>query len=119
MVFQEDACIARLDAWIIEIKKNVYEKNINSETVETPENVERLFAYKSYLEGLQDKISRAIKDEHKEALYALGWPDELMECIKDMTLRVEILDHLEQAFKINHFNKSPEHERELQKAKQW
>ena len=115
----KDECIARLDAWIIEIKKKVYIKNINSEDPEMPEDAESLFAYKSYLEELEGKLNSAIKAEHKETLLALGWPDELMECIKNMTLRGEILDYLEQAFKVHHFNKSPKHENELQKAKQW
>jgi hypothetical protein len=121
MVIEEDACIARVDAWIKKIKENVYKQNINinSENSDDPENPEELFAYKSKLEDLEDNLSRAIKDQNTEALSLLGWPNELMDCITDMTLRTDILDHLHQAFKVHHFNKSPKHENELRKATLW
>lgn len=124
MVIEEDACIARVDAWIKKIKENVYKQNINinsenTENSDDSENPEELFAYKSKLEDLEDKLSRAIKDQNTEALSLLGWPNELMDCITDMTLRTDILDHLHQAFKVHHFNKSPKHENELRKATLW
>jgi len=124
MVIEEDACIARVDTWIKEIKENVYKQNINinsenTENSDDSENPEELLAYKSKLEDLEDKLSRAIKDQNTEVLSLLGWPNELMDCITDMTLRTDILDNLHQAFKVHHFNKSPKHENELRKATLW
>jgi len=122
MAFQEDKCIAILDTWIVKIKQNVFKKNVNSDIPENPENPEspensenpeKLFIYKSYLEDLESKITKAITDENTQALVSLGWPSELMECITDMSIRSEILDHLKQAFTVHHFNKSPLHENEL------
>jgi Tfp pilus assembly protein PilE len=110
----EEACITRVVAWIAIIKKNAYETNINSQGSNTNENPNELLAYKSYLERKFEHLNKAIKDENTKVLSALQWPDELMECIKDMRIRVEILDHLQQAFTINHFNKSPKHEEELE-----
>jgi len=110
---EEDACIAKLNEWIAKTKREAYEKNINSQESSTTENPEELFAYKSNLEELAQKLSRAITDENTEALTALHWPDELMECIRNMAIRAEILDCLQQSFTINHFNKSPKHEAEL------
>ena len=105
---QEDACIKKVNEWITKTKREVYETNIKSE------NSSELFAYTNELEMLESKLRKAITDENTNALFALGWPNELIECIKNMTLRVEILDCLQQAFTINHFNKSPKHEAELE-----
>ena len=105
---EEDACIERVDAWIKEIKKSAYETNINSQdsnTTENPENPKDLRAYISSLEDLEHKLNKAIINENTEALIALEWPNELMECITDIVIRGVILDHLQQAFTINHFNK--------------
>jgi len=116
MAFQEDTCIAILNRWIIKIKQDVFEKNVNSgipENSENSENPEKLFIYKYYLEDLESKITKAITDENTEELISLGWPNELMQCITDMRIRSEILDYLKQAFTVHHFNKSPLHENEL------
>ena len=116
MVIEEDACIEKVNKWIIDTKKNAYEKNIN---VNTTENPETLIAYQADLENLEHNLSKAIQNENMKELSNLHWPDELMECIKDMAIRGEILDLLHQAFKVHHFNKSPIHEAELQKDNLW
>jgi hypothetical protein len=119
MILEEDACIEKVNQWISKTKKNTYEKHIKSEGPHTTENPEELFAYQADIESLEDKLSKAIKNEDMKALSALHWPDELGDCIKDMTTRGVILDLLKQAFTINHFNKSPIHEAELRKDKLW
>jgi len=119
MIIEEDACIEKLNEWITNTKKNIYEKHIKSEGPHTTENPEELIAYQEDLESLEGKLSIAIKKEDMDALSALEWPDELGDCIKDMTIRGVILDLLKQAFTINHFNKSPIHEAELRKDKLW
>ena len=115
----EEECIMRVDAWIKEIKKNAYEKNINSQDSNTNETPDELLAYKSYLEDLEERLSKAIREENKGVLSDLQWPNELMECITDMKLRTDILDRLKQAFTIYHFNKSPRHAEELRKTTLW
>jgi hypothetical protein len=115
----EEACILRVNAWIKEIKRKAYETNINTQDSNTNENPDELLAYKSDLEELEQKLRKAITDENTEALSELHWPNDLNDCIKNMSLRTYILDNLHQAFNVHHFNKSPEHERELQKDSQW
>jgi len=119
MIIEEDACIEKVNQWITNTKKNAYEKNINSQSSDTTENPKELFAYQADLENLEHNLSKAIQKEDMNALSTLHWPDELMDCIKDMAIRGEILDILKQAFTINHFNKSPKHEAELRKATLW
>ena len=119
MIIEDGACIKKVNEWITDIKKKAYEKHITSKGPDTTENPEELIAYQADLENLEHNLSNAIQKEDMKALTTLHWPDELGDCIKDMTIRGEILDLLKQAFTINHFNKSPKHEAELRKATLW
>jgi hypothetical protein len=113
MILEEKACIEKVNEWIAKTKREAYKNHINPQSSDTIENPEELIAYKMNLENLEDKLSKAIQKEDMEALSALHWPDDLKECIKEMTIRGEILDLLNQAFTISHFNKSQEHTAEL------
>jgi hypothetical protein len=105
-----------LNEWIVKIKKDFFSTYIDTENSEKSENSEDLLKYMNYLDDLEDKLRFAITSERLDKLQELGWPDELMHCINDMNLRSEILDCLNQALTVHQFNKSPIHERELNKT---
>jgi len=96
-----------LNEWIIQIKKNAFLENIKTE------NPKDLLKYKYYLEDLEYTLKSAIQNVDIGVLQSLKWPEKLMNCINDMTIKYEILDCINQAFTVNHFNKSPMHEQEL------
>lgn len=96
-----------LNSWIVQVKNKKYKEYLSSE------NVNGLEKYKKSLEELEFELSRAIVDQDKKKLINLEWPNELMEYIEDMNIRTYILDCINQAFTINHFNRSPLHETEL------
>jgi len=104
---QELDCSKILNKWIVEVKKNEYEKHIKTE------NHEELNKYIHSLEYLEMQLNKAIINEDTERLKMLNWPNELMECIKDMNTRSELLDILREAFTVHYFNQSPKHEEEL------
>jgi len=105
---KQDECIRILSSWIIERKRKIHTENIK-----TSDNPKELLDYKNELEVLEHRIRKAIYLEDVKSLEALGWPSELMECIKDISIRVELMDIIYQAFCIHHFNRSPIHEEEL------
>jgi hypothetical protein len=107
---ESDECLQILNNWIVKIKKAQYMN------IENSENSQDLLKYTDYLYDLENKLRIAITSERLDTLQALGWPNELMECIKDMNTRAEILDCLNQALTVHQFNKSPMHEQELNKT---
>lgn len=110
-MFNTTEILDALNKWIIQVKKDAFLENIKTE------NPEELLNYKDYLEEFEFKLKSAIQTENFIVLQSLKWPEELIDCIKDMTIKYEILDCINQAFTINHFNKSPKHEQELNQKK--
>ena len=104
---QED-CLKILSAWIIQYKREAWTKH-----VKTSDNANELQSYKDDLEQLEGRLRKAIYMEDAQNLKALGWPDELMDCIKDMVIRADISDMLYESLVTHHFNRSPRHEEEL------
>ena len=100
-----------LNNWIVQVKKRVWEQGATSEK----ENIEGVIQYKEALTFLYEQLDKAIRNENLQQLQALEWPAELMDCIKDMSIRYEILDCIKQAFTVHYFNRSPIHEEELRK----
>jgi hypothetical protein len=104
----QEACLKTLSTWIIEYKRKTWNKH-----VKTNDNANELQSYKDELEQLETRLRKSIYLEDTENLKALEWPDELMECIKDMSIRPEITDMLYESLVTHHFNRSPRHEEEL------
>ena len=104
---QED-CLKILSAWIIEYKREAWTRHIK-----TNDNANELQIYKDVLEQQEARVRKAIYMEDIQNLKALGWPDELMECIKDMSIRSDLTDLLYESLVTHHFNRSPRHELEL------
>ena len=105
---KQEACIKILSAWIIQFKRGAWAKH-----VKTNDDANELQIYKEVLEQQETRLRKAIYMEDTQNLKALGWPDELMECIKDMSIRPELTDLLYESFVTHHFNRSPKHEEEL------
>jgi len=105
---KQDACLKILSSWIVEYKKKTWNETVKSDNVSS-----ELQEYKDALEQQESRLRKAIYLEDIENLKALGWPEELMECIKDMATRTEISDMLYESLATHHFNRSPRHEQEL------
>ena len=104
----QEACLKILSAWIIQYKREAWNKH-----VKTNDNANELQDYKDALEQQEGRLRKAIYMEDTQNLKALGWPDELMDCIKDMSIRADLTDLLYESLVTHHFNRSPRHELEL------
>ena len=104
----QEECLKTLSTWIIQYKRETWNKYIK-----TNDDANQLQSYKEALEQHEGRIRKAIYMEDTQNLKALGWPDELMECIKDMSIRAELTDMLYESLVTHHFNRSPKHEEEL------
>lgn len=107
---KQEACLKILSAWIIQYKREAWTKH-----VKTNDDANELQSYKDDLEQFERRLRKAIYMEDTQNLKALGWPDDLMECIKDMVIRSDISDLLYESLVTHHFNRSPRHEEELQR----
>ncbi len=109
---KQEACLKILSSWIVEFKKKTWHMIVKSSN-----DSSELEAYKSALEEQESRLRKAIYLEDFENLRALGWPEELMDCIKDMSRRTDISDMLYESLITHHFNRSPRHEQELHEEK--
>ena len=105
---KQEACLKILSAWIVQYKREAWTTH-----VKTNDDANELQSYKNALEQQEGRLRKAIYMEDTKNLEALGWPDELMECIKDMSIRPDIVDMLFESLVTHHFNRSPRHEQEL------
>jgi len=106
---EPDECVKMLDQWIKEKKNTVYDENIKG-----PNNQQDVLEnYTNILEIFANKLISAIEKEDTKILNELEWPDDLMECIKDMNIRTVILDRIESWFVRYPFVKSKLHLEEL------
>ena len=104
----QEACLQILSAWIINYKRNTWTRHVKSNN-----DSNELQLYKDDLEQLESNLRKAIYLEDANTLRSLKWPEDLMECIKDMSIRCEITDLLYESLVTHHFNRSPKHEQEL------
>jgi len=106
---EPEECIEVLDKWIQSEKNTIYDENIKG-----PENSQDVLnTYMERLESFGKRLLSAIKHEDLFELQELNWPNELMECIKDMNIRIVITDRIECWFLRYHFVKSKLHINEL------
>lgn len=107
-----EECLKILNSWIIKVKNTKYKQYTQVEKASS------LDEYKNSLEELESKLrSEILKEDNISELQRLGFPEELMECITNMQIKPYILDRIQQAFTVNHFNQSPLHEAELNEKK--
>lgn len=105
---KQEACLKALSTWIIQYKRKTW-----TQYVKTSDDANELQSYKNALEDMESRLRKAIYLEDIENLKALDWPDDLMDCIKDMSIRADLTDLLYESFVTHHFNRSPRHEQEL------
>ena len=90
-----ESSLKALDDWIIPRKKEIHEKNIKG-----PRNTPAVLQnYMNELEQLNNNICRALREPdvnvRDSTLKALGWPDDLIECTKEINARTDVKDRLE------------------------
>ena len=105
-----DAFLRPLDTWIQQQKDEIYDSNITNHPNGNSSHLEK---YRNALEGLAYKLTRAIDNEDSTTLLALGWPQALVDSIRDMNMRTDILDRIECWFVRYPFVKSRIHLEEL------
>jgi hypothetical protein len=107
-----DICLNGLDDWITSQKNHIYDINIKNSS--TKNNV--LLDYTNALEEFAFKLSRAIQKEEINTLVSMGWPNTLIECLKDSFTKTLILDEINQWFVTFPFVKSRMHLKELEES---
>lgn len=87
----ESDCIEILDTWIIENRNTIY-----NTTIKSPDNSQDVLEeYSCSLKDFGSSLINAVKKEDIATLHEMEWPDELMECIKDVNTKTDILDRIE------------------------
>jgi hypothetical protein len=107
-----DICLNGLDDWITSQKNRIYDKNIKNSS--TKNNV--LLDYTTALEEFAFKLCRAIHGEHINTLASMGWPNTLIDCLKDSFTKTLILDQIHQWLVTFPFVKSRMHLKELEEC---
>jgi len=105
-----EECLLILDKWLVEQKNRIYTEHIKKDNDEN-----ELQAYSDSLEQYAEQLIKAIENEVFEELKKLLWPEQLMECIKDIGIRVDVTNDIESSFKRYPFNRSEIHRRELER----
>ena len=103
-------CLVILDKWLVEQKDIIYNKHIKADNDEN-----ELQAYSDSLENFAIDLIQAIKNELFDELERIEWPNDLMECIKDISIRVDIINDIESSFVRYPFNRSKIHRKELER----
>ena len=83
-------CLELLDEWIISQKNSIYDENIKG-----PNNKGDVISnYSAALKNISLELRKAIRSRNINVLTSLGWPNQLIECINDANMRVEIDDRI-------------------------
>ena len=89
-----DTCIKHLDKWIEPIKKKIHEKHIKGPT-NTPVVLQNFI---NNMTILHNDVCSALREPDMVVrdgeLKRIGWPDQLIECTKDIGVRTEVKDRL-------------------------
>jgi hypothetical protein len=105
-----EECMHTLDSWAKQEKDIFYKKNIK-----TPRNNEAVLTnYENELRSYATKLVSAIESENINKLKELDWPEPLMKCIQDMSLRTIIVDRVHDWFIQYPHTKSALHLEELE-----
>ena len=105
-----EECLQTLDSWAKQEKDIYYKNNIKS-----PKNNEQVLTiYENQLHSYATKLINAINSENINKLKELDWPEPLMKCIQDMSLRTIIVDRVHDWFIQYPHTKSALHLEELE-----
>ena len=106
-----EECLNSLDAWLKIYKNKIYDENIKGD--ENSKQV--LLKYKYSLSDFSEILIDAIENEDIEKLKIIGWPEDLMECVKDMRIRPDLIYKIQHWFVQYPFIKSKIHLQEIEK----
>jgi len=105
-----EECLQTLDTWAKQEKETFYKNNIKS-----PKNNEGVLTnYENELRSHATKLIKAISSEDINKLKELNWPEPLMNCILDISLRTIIVDRIHDWFIQYPHTKSALHLEELE-----
>jgi hypothetical protein len=105
-----EECLQTLDMWAKQEKETFYKKNIKS-----PKNNEGVLTnYENELRSHATQLIKAITSEDINKLKELNWPEPLMKCILDISLRTIIVDRIHDWFIQYPHTKSALHLEELE-----
>ena len=103
-------CLQTLDTWAKQEKETFYKNNIKS-----PKNNEGVLTnYENELRSHATQLIKAITSEDINKLKELNWPEPLMKCILDISLRTIIVDRIHDWFIQYPHTKSALHLEELE-----
>ena len=89
-----EECLQTLDTWAKQEKETFYKNNIKS-----PKNNEGVLTnYENELRSHATQLIKAITSEDINKLKELNWPEPLMKCILDISLRTIIVDRIHDWF---------------------
>jgi hypothetical protein len=105
-----EECLQTLDTWAKQEKETFYKNNIKS-----PKNNEGVLTnYENELRSHATQLIKAITSEDINKLKELNWPEPLMKCILDISLRTIIVDRIHDWFIQYPHTKSALHLEELE-----
>ena len=105
-----EECLQTLDTWAKQEKETFYKNNIKS-----PKNNEGVLTnYENELLSHATQLIKAITSEDINKLKELNWPEPLMKCILDISLRTIIVDRIHDWFIQYPHTKSALHLEELE-----
>ena len=105
-----EECLQTLDTWAKQEKETFYKKNIKS-----PKNNEGVLTnYENELRSHATQLIKAITSEDINKLKELNWPEPIMKCILDISLRTIIVDRIHDWFIQYPHTKSALHLEELE-----
>ena len=83
-------CLKILDEWIMSQKQQIYDENIKG-----PNNKPDVISnYTATLKKISSQLRQAIRSRNVQVLTSFGWPSQLVECINDANIRLEIEDRV-------------------------
>lgn len=98
-------CLEILDTWIISQKDSIYDENIKG-----PNNKGDVISnYYATLKNMSLQLRQAIRSRNVQVLTSLGLTNQLIECINDANMRLEIEDRVVKWFETFPNVKSPKH----------
>ena len=105
------ACLETLSIWVKKKKEELYDLNIKS-----PKNTEKVLEeFTQACEKVGNGLLKDLNSENQKNLQEIGWPSELMECIKRSDIRTVLCNEIENWFIRFPFVKSKLHLEELER----
>ncbi len=106
-----DECLQKLAVWAKTKKEEIYEQNIKS-----PKNGESVLElFSNACRAVGNSLVLNLNSENSKNLRELGWPEDLMECMRQPDVRTILCDQVENWFIRFPFVRSRLHLEELER----